>query len=362
MSCIFFEKINTKLKTNRSGLVIIVVLWIVVILSVLATSIGRQNRLEISLTKHALDKVRSKYYAASGVHYALELIRQDSDSEGSKAFDTQRFCGLPSELNGTLEEIFRRKTIGEGYFEITFKDFNNQETRWGLLDEERKININAIRSRDVDMIAALLSIFNVDQDLANEIGFAMTDWADENNVPSHPDFGAEEEFYASQETAYYPKNKPFDAIEELRYLRGMTEEIFTEIKPYLTIYPKQGALKINIDTADETVLKALAYSFTGQRTNTDRSDGDSLVEKIIQYRVGEDGVPQTDDDRPVEPQELGLNAKENVIFMSMRRYQTQISNYFHVRSVGYTDDHKVRTTIEAVIAREQLSIVSWNVN
>ena len=50
----------------------------------------------------------------------------------------------------------------------------------------------------------------------------------------------------------------------------MTEDIYTTIKDYITIFPKQGNMRINMDTASRAVLRAWAKSHAGP-ANTNKS-------------------------------------------------------------------------------------------
>lgn len=89
----------------------------------------------------------------------------------------------------------------------------------------------------------------------------------------------------SQNIIDYRANKSgkgFEFIEELFLVEGMTKEIYLILKDYVTIY-KAADAKININTAGERVLEAIL-------------DDTISVSKILEYRVGNDGKPGTEDD------------------------------------------------------------------
>ena len=82
-------------------------------------------------------------------------------------------------------------------------------------------------------------------------------------------------------TPYECKNGPFESVEELLLVRGVTPAIFKRALPYITVY---GSGAVNINTADATVLEALGLSSFG-------------VQGVLAYRAGEDDALGTDDDR-----------------------------------------------------------------
>jgi general secretion pathway protein K len=51
-----------------------------------------------------------------------------------------------------------------------------------------------------------------------------------------------------------PRNNLFESVEELRYVYGMTEEIFEIVAPHLTVW---GTGRINLNTAERAVLLSL---------------------------------------------------------------------------------------------------------
>ena len=76
------------------------------------------------------------------------------------------------------------------------------------------------------------------------------------------------------------KLRPFHAIEELRLVEGVTEEMCEQAKDFLTVY---GTGTVNINTAPPDVLRALGLD-------------DNLVELIMRFRAGPDSQEGTADD------------------------------------------------------------------
>ncbi len=349
---------------DNSGIILVVVLWILVILTTMAVSLGRNTQIELALAKNAIAKAQAKYFAVAGMIYAMNQIRLDSKDEKSQAIDTLYYCGVPSGQNTPTEELFQhRPLLGGGYFDVRYHPAgaeDSSEYYYGPQDEDRRININALNAQNANIFISLLTSLGIETETASTIAYSIIDWKDADSTEASERYGAEDTYYMGLTPAYHCKNLPFESLEELLLVKGMTKEIFHSLRPYITIFPKDGAwLRINIDTASATVLRAVARSVAGAATNTQESDADSLVEKILDYRRGADGKEFTSDDKEVEINDLGLNEKENVIFLVLNQYRTKTADYLRVNVRGVEDSRKVESHISAVVKREDLSIVYW---
>ena len=350
---------------KRSGTILISVLWILVILTVLTVSIGRNAYVELSLVKNAIGKLKSKYSARAGFTYALDRIRQDSADADAAKQDTLYQCGVRLGEEESPEEVFTHVVVGEGYFDLQYvpvSDEEGQKTHYGLQDEERRVNINALTYQNYNILSALIAGFGFDDQTAKQIAYAVLDWKDEDNAPADTTFAAEDDYYRSLEKSYRCKNRPFDSTEELLLVRGMTPEIYDELKSYVTVFPKQGILRVNFDTASPAVLTAVARGMGELLPDISPSDVAALVEKVLRYRRGEDGISSTRDDRAVDLNEMALSAIERNLFLAMSQFRTYTSDYLRIRALGFEKAGGAQTAIEAVVYRNDLSTLSWRRN
>jgi type II secretory pathway component PulK len=111
-----------------------------------------------------------------------------------------------------------------------------------------------------------------------DVTAAILDWRDVDSDLSSG--GAENEFYLSLSNPYSCRNGPFKSVAELLLIKGMTPELYQEIKNNVTV---EGPGTVNINTASMEVLSALGAS-------------SALVGKILTSRKGPDGVEGTADD------------------------------------------------------------------
>ncbi len=349
---------------DNTGAVLLVVLWTLLILSVLAVSLGRNASIELSLVKHAIAKAKSKYLAWAGIIYAMDQIRQDSGDPASNQQDTLYRCAIPSHQGKTPEELFKEQVLRDGHFSIQHLEEDGMsavpKTFYGLRDEERKINVNVLTPGNVMILSALLVDLGLDEGIARTIAFSVLDWKDEDDTISKEGYSAEDAYYMGLDRPYHCKNRPLDSREELLLVKGMTPEIFDQVKDFVTIFPQSGNLKINFDTVSEKALRACAGAFSGSLTNTESSDADSLVRKMLDYRRGEDGEESTADDRLIALNSMGLNAKETVLFLMVSQFQTRRSDYIHIQSHGVEQNRDVQTQIDTIVNRDDLSITYWH--
>jgi type II secretory pathway component PulK len=159
-----------------------------------------------------------------------------------------------------------------------FKEGDFGSTRFGIRDENSKININ---KADIKVLSRLLEIAaGLNDQRALSLAHAIMDWRDKDSFFQHPQYGAEDSDYKNLDEPYEAKDSDFEVKEELLMVIGMDPGIFEDIEDLVTVY---GEGKVNINTAPQNVLLALGLN-------------DSLVQKILLFRKGEDMIAGTFDD------------------------------------------------------------------
>jgi general secretion pathway protein K len=111
--------------------------------------------------------------------------------------------------------------------------------------EAGKVDLNAAT---FELLKSLFSIVGVTDDQSAALAAAVIDWRDQDDLV-HLN-GAESPQYRSANLPYGAKNEPFDSIEELRMVLGVTPDIFTKASSALTVYTHQRSV-------DPTVLAPL---------------------------------------------------------------------------------------------------------
>jgi type II secretory pathway component PulK len=354
-------------QNNKSGIILIVVLWVLAILSVLAVGLGREARIDLAVTKHRVGKLRADGLVWAAAHYAMNQIRLDAAKEQSLAADTIYQCGFSLQDGKTPQDIFKNVFLKDGSFDISYILDAGQGQRdvcYGFQDEERRININGIHKQNSKILVHLFLLLHLSEQQAQRLADQIVDWRDADSEKVSASYGAEKEDYMSSLAPYGCKDLPFENIEELLLLKDMTQADFQKIKEYLTVFPRMDtSLSMNINTASDIVLQSLFRFLAEQNPSVEMSDADSLVEKIVLYRKGEDGRLCTEDDRPLlstASGPLGLNPNELAIYLTATNYFKESSRYFRIGVKGRDRQYNVFSKAEMIIDRdENQSLVSW---
>jgi general secretion pathway protein K len=119
------------------------------------------------------------------------------------------------------------------------------------VDETARIDINA--APDAFMKSLLMVDGGADDATATTLVDAIAYWRDPDDL-KRPN-GAEATDYQAAGLKYVPSNAPFETVEELARVLGMTSTIYQRIASLITVYSHQAG--INPATADRNVLLAL---------------------------------------------------------------------------------------------------------
>ncbi len=206
---------------KQQGVALIIVLWISVLLAVISGSYVLLSRTEMLQARYLLDSTRALYFAEAGIHRAAYELR-----------------------NPDIE------TRWEGNGRTYFMEFMDANIEIQIEDETGKIDLN---SADEQLLNGLFSSINIEEQQALELVGAILDWRDPDDLLNLN--GAEDSDYDSAGYSYGAKDAPFDTVEELQQVMGMSYEIYTQIEPALTVYSGRGQL--NKALAPRQALAAL---------------------------------------------------------------------------------------------------------
>jgi general secretion pathway protein K len=187
------------------GIALVVVLWMLTLMAVIAASFTTTTRTETRLARNLVENAKAEALADAAVHRAIVGLL-DGDPDARWAAD------------GTVYEF----AMDDGTAWITIQD------------ETGKIDLNA---GSQNLIATLLDAADVPLGEADSLSDAIIDYrdTDDQRRPS----GAEDDDYRDAGLPWGAKDRPFEAVEELRRVLGMTPELYDRISPYLTVYTGQ---------------------------------------------------------------------------------------------------------------------------
>ncbi|MBW7956981.1 MAG: general secretion pathway protein GspK [Deltaproteobacteria bacterium] len=227
--------------SGESGLSLVLVLWLLALMFLIAPGFVYTMRIESAATSSFEDEASAWALAVAGVYMAATEVSADYEIVASNE------AGL----------VFLEKTA-DGFLPLPSKrDFQLGEgtVSYRIEDERAKVNLN---TAPMGVIDELLRLSGADKPARDAISDSIIDWRDENS-----DFhlnGAEDDYYGSLPFPYGSKDGPFDFIEELLLVKGVSREIFygaggeSGIGRLVTVH---GDGKLNLNTAGETVLSAV---------------------------------------------------------------------------------------------------------
>lgn len=185
---------------NERGVALIVVLWIFIFLFVIALDFSAAVREEGMAAHRFAEEAEGYYLAVAGFQEGLYELLKLSARTGQVT--------VPQ--GGDLfEGNWRQGNLGDGLYEARF------------VDEAGRINLN--RATEETLRRVFLNL-GLDETSRNTLVDSILDWRDEEDL--HRLNGAESDYYLSLSPPYTAKNGPFDAVEDLLWVRGVTPEIF----------------------------------------------------------------------------------------------------------------------------------------
>lgn len=117
---------------------------------------------------------------------------------------------------------------------------------------------------NINMFDKLLQYADVEVGQRLIILDSLEDWMDNDNFVRLN--GAEKQFY---NTPSLPRNAPVQSIDELRMVRGMTDDIWRKVSPYLTLF---GVEEIDERFVEDSFLKKILNEFNYEQLNVARTD------------------------------------------------------------------------------------------
>lgn len=209
---------------SERGIALILVLWLTVFLTVIASSFAYSMRGAALAARNGVSQAQARALADGAVHLTLlELIRP-----GGGGVERWRANGVPRSWEEDGAKITAVAT-----------------------DESAKIDINT--GAEPLLRGLLQTAGAMPQEEITPLVQAIQDWRDRDDL-RRPN-GAEEPEYRAAGRKYKPANMSFDAVAELQRVLGMTPQIYARIADSLTVYSR--AIGINPAFASRTVLLAI---------------------------------------------------------------------------------------------------------
>jgi general secretion pathway protein K len=210
------------LASAQRGVALIIVLWVVTLLTVIASSFLYAMRTDTRVVGNVMARAKAEAAAEAAIHRAVfDLYKPPTVTDRWIA------DGVPHEW-----------PYGEVQVVVS------------MLDESGKIDINVVSDQ---LLRGLLISQGVVEEEAAVLVDAIADWRDPDSLKRLR--GAEEAEYTAAGRKYKPANAPFQTIEELKLVLGITPELYQRLEPLITTFSRQPG--VNPQIASRAVLRAI---------------------------------------------------------------------------------------------------------
>jgi general secretion pathway protein K len=209
-------------RRNEAGIALVLVLWLTILLTVIASGFAYSMRTE-----------------ALAARNAIALAQAGATADGAIA--------------RMAFELMRPRTISETWAAdgaVHYWNDGGASVAANAVDESGKIDLNA--GSDVLLKGLLQTAGGADADTAAHLVDAIDDWKTAGDL-KRPN-GAKAPDYKAAGLSYGPPNAPFEAVADLQRVLGMTTALYAAVADSLTIYSRQGG--VNPAYASRTVLLA----------------------------------------------------------------------------------------------------------
>jgi len=207
---------------GRRGIALVSVLWVLTLLALIAAAFLHTTRGEINLTYNLSENARAEALAEAGVQQAIYGLL-DPDPVRAWRVDGTPYAWL----------------------------YGGGQIRAAVQDEGGKIDLNRA---DPALLVALFAALGVSRDDAEALGDAIVDFRDPDDLRhAH---GAEDADYRREGLDWDAKDAPFEAVEELQQVIGVTAPLYRAAAPALTVHSRSR--RPQEATAPALVAAALA--------------------------------------------------------------------------------------------------------
>jgi general secretion pathway protein K len=195
---------ETERSARSAGFALIAVLLVITVLSLIAANMLSTGRIAYALAHYSETRTRSAMLTEAGINRGiLALLDQRPEHRW-------RVDGVPYTVNLSGTSVIVR-----------------------IEDELGKIDLNAA---DRSLLTGLFASAGLDPSAADAQVDKVLDWRDGGTGAVKRLNGATDADYVAAAYSYRPRGGPFQRVDELLLVMGMTPELYRRVEPALTVY------------------------------------------------------------------------------------------------------------------------------
>jgi general secretion pathway protein K len=293
-------------KARERGIALVMVLGAIAILTVMLAEFQDETSAELAAATAQRDQCQAEYMARSAVNLSRLLIASEPTMRKAIAPLFMLMKQTPPQLpvwefSDRLLGVFNDEESSKDFARTTGVDVSQGKNlgmpggRYELVivDEDAKINVNQGAANEFSHIRLAREIMGLISPLQYNPLFdqrdgagqfhdrlsicqAMIDWADSDESAYSCDVsqsssagqssGVEDNYYALLPRPYKRKNAPYDSLQELHMVRGISEDFWSTFidpdpnNPKKRVVTVWGTGLVNVNTANAQTLLAVVCS------------------------------------------------------------------------------------------------------
>lgn len=215
------------------GSMLIFVIWILILMTVLAASVGIRSRLSSKISSHFQNRVAENFLMHSAVNVASFLVYADDDPDVDS--DQDAWYGTPASFE--TFKISRSVTVT-------------------ISDEESKINLNKATEAVLENFFKVLKENDVRLKTdPNDLVASIIVWQGKSLKTPR----------GRTTLGHVHKKAPFESVDELRLIQYITPEDYKVLEPFFTVFGRANEIqmRVNLNTVHDWILKAVIESLSG---------------------------------------------------------------------------------------------------
>jgi general secretion pathway protein K len=285
---------------NNRGVAMLMAVSAVALITYLAMEVMYDSTVEYTVNAQALNRLKAYYAAKSGMDVGLLRVKiYQSVVKRTKGKDLGPFGAMidqiwqfpfawpmpvPEDMN-TVDKDMAQKIVKDSIFDGTFSlsiqdegskidlsDLISESKTLREITQKRLVEIFSSKVETDDEWRAKYGNYRFDELINN-----IADWMSPKNESLNG--GTKGDGYSdlNQGRQYFPPNRGFRTLQEMRMVKDMNDEFFDVLSPRVTIYGMRG---VNPNIASEEILMSISPGITKE-----------VVAKIMERRNDKNSPP-----------------------------------------------------------------------
>jgi general secretion pathway protein K len=232
---------NASTLTQQSGAALLIVLFIVALVSILATEMGTRLQLQVQRVQNIKDNNQAYWYGIGAEQYAKTAILDIYELDDGKVSLAQPW----------VEPL--QFPVDGGMLDVELEDAQSCFNLNALAKPEPNTASTGTTVTEPPLVQAFTRLIqNINGDdaySAETFRDAVLDFLDDDMQTRN--YGAEDEYYRSLPNGYLAANTLLTDISELRLVKGVNVQWFDSLLEQACLLPKNTRLQVNINTLTE---------------------------------------------------------------------------------------------------------------